>query len=270
MMFLIITSLLIGQLTGLLGIGGGLLLVPAVVYMSPWFTGGDPVLSLPMATGIGAVQGLAGCNASLMVHWRQGHCLRNWLNWMLLPLTLSALAGGWLSRFTPTFWLDALLKLVLVWAVAMGAFNYWRKYLRPKPVAASLIAPASSFEPALTLKQGVRLALLSALVGGVAGLLGIGGAIFLLPLLLDVLKVPLPLAVGTITVLVWCSSASTVVGKWQAGLLPWPETWVVVAAASLGGWLGAALQRWASEPLLRLVHLSVLVVVLAQALWSPG
>jgi uncharacterized membrane protein YfcA len=267
MLFLLITSFLIGQLTGLLGIGGGLLLVPAIVYISPLFTAGSPVLSLPLATGVGAVQGLAGCNASMWVHGRNGHTLVQWLLWMLAPVTLSAYVGGWVSDWVPEVWLDALLKLVLLWAIALGAFNYWRKFLKPStlaPVARDVAE--TTFNRDVSGLLGWQLVGLSTLIGFMAGLLGIGGAIFLLPLLMDVLHVPMRLAVATITVLVWFSSASSVVGKWQVGLLPWPESLMVAFAATVGGWVGAQCQRWASERVLRLVHLSVLVFVLVKAL----
>jgi uncharacterized membrane protein YfcA len=262
-LFLLVTSFLIGQLTGLLGIGGGLLLVPAIVYISPLLTGGAPVLSLPLATGVGAVQGLAGCNASMWVHGRNGHTLTQWLLWMLAPVTLSAYIGGWVSDFVPEFWLDGL---VLLWAVALGAFNYWRKFMRPTaPPQASMATAEAAFNREVAPVLGWQLVALSVVIGFMAGLLGIGGAIFLLPLLMDVLHVPMRLAVATITVLVWFSSASSVVGKWQVGLLPWPETLVVAVAATVGGWVGAQCQRWASERVLRLVHLSVLLLVLVKA-----
>jgi len=212
------------------------------------------------------MQGLAGCNASMWVHGRNGHTLIHWLWWMLAPMTLSAYLGGWVSKLVPEPILGLLLKLVLLWAVGVGAFNFWRKFMRgSRPITVERSQAEATFDRDVLPPLGVKLVALSLAIGFMAGLLGIGGAIFLLPLLMDVLHVPLRLAVATITVLVWFSSASSVVGKWQATLLPWPETVVVAFAATFGGWVGAQCQRWASERVIRLVHLAVLLVVLIRA-----
>jgi uncharacterized membrane protein YfcA len=58
LLFLGLLGLIVGFLSGLLGIGGGLQMVPGLILIPPVLLGGD-LVSVQAATGIAAVQALA-------------------------------------------------------------------------------------------------------------------------------------------------------------------------------------------------------------------
>jgi uncharacterized membrane protein YfcA len=61
-----ILGLISGFLSGLLGIGGGIVMAPLLLYMPPLF--GMETLTMQAVAGLTIVQGLLGCMAGLFIH----------------------------------------------------------------------------------------------------------------------------------------------------------------------------------------------------------
>lgn len=256
--YLLVSGLWIGGLSGLLGVGGGLMLVPTLVYWAPWLLG-HAVMSLPLATGVSAVQGLAGAGAGAWVHWRAGRVEKSYLTVMLPGAMIGALLGGLASKGISSTVLALLFAAVLGTTLWMGWRSYWRRYCCQTTVGDPLMTPADLGEAhPLARHNRVWAVLSSLLVGGLSGLLGIGGAVFLLPLLFDGFGLPVRVAVGTVSAIVWISSLGSVVGKGVSGMIPWEGALVVAVTALIGGWAGAYWQHRLSDKRLRLLHLGLL------------
>ena len=67
-------GLISGFLSGLLGIGGGIVMAPLLLYAPPLF-GMEP-LTMQTVAGLTIVQGLVGCLAGLLTH-RKFHFVSN-------------------------------------------------------------------------------------------------------------------------------------------------------------------------------------------------
>lgn len=153
-----------------------------------------------------------------------------------------AMLGGWLAL--PAHWYKPVVGVVLLYAA-------WRSFASAKTVTVDTIRPVSV--PVLLL-VGAALGLLS-------GLVGVGGGIFLSPLLL-LLRWAEPRTVSGISatfILVNSVAGLTGVMMHQPQLpqaLPW---WA--AAAVIGGWLGAEYgSRRLTSPAIRRVLAVVLLV----------
>ena len=121
-MYLLLGALA-GVLAGLLGVGGGLVLVAALVWLLP--TQGIPdtlAVHVALATALGSIllTGLSSANA----HRRRGSVLWPTVRWLVPGLLLggwlgSALAtrldGDWLRGFIAVYCWLAALQLMLGW-----------------------------------------------------------------------------------------------------------------------------------------------------------
>jgi uncharacterized membrane protein YfcA len=217
----------IGLSLGLLGGGGSILTVPALVYL----VGQAPHAAVTTALAIVAGNALLGAG----IHRRQGT-----LNWRVALLFggagmgLAYLAAGLSRAFPPALLLVLFAGLMLL----IGALM-----LGPRPP-----------RPAAAPRWGVVLAS-GAGVGALTGLLGVGGGFLIVPALVMVVGLPMPQAVGTSLLVIAMNSlaglAGHLAGPSALGSLDWALAGVFLAAGLAGSLLGARLAGRLPGPALR-------------------
>ena len=227
---------LAGLLAGLLGIGGGLIFSPLLLLL-----------------GLGAHQALATSTLAIVpttlagtwAHLRQGQLPRN----AALAIALGAgLGGGLFSQLS--FALSGWLLLSL----QAGMYALLCLMIRPKKNLAS--------------RQSAQLPLAGlAAVGSVAGLagglLGVGGGLVMVPLMVQLLAVPLHLAIRLSTLAVLTASSIAAVGFVENGrAILWMGLTLGGTAAIAAQWSAARLNR---VPERRLVWLLRLLTILLAA-----
>jgi uncharacterized membrane protein YfcA len=177
---LVAVGLAAGVLGGLAGVGGSILILPALglIFGYPDPNGTHHVyMAAAMTTNV-----VVAIPAALR-HWRAG-AVRTDLLPRLVPATALALAlGVWLSNFIPGWWLVLGLAAFLL---CYCAWMLWQVHHR-------LPEPAPSDERAST----GRLVVSSGFTGVTAGLLGLGGGGIQVPLLQLLCKLPLRPAIAT-------------------------------------------------------------------------
>ncbi|WP_299960107.1 sulfite exporter TauE/SafE family protein [uncultured Modestobacter sp.] len=228
-------GLVIGALVGLLGGGGSILAVPALVYVV-----GQPlpqaVATSLLVVGITAVVALLPRLRARQIAWRIA---------LLFGAAgvATAFAGAAVNRLLPE---DVVLALFAVLMVAAGV-----RMLQDKPATGAACAT----------DQGVvnwRRCLPRTLAGGLVvgfltGLLGVGGGFLIIPVLVIVLGLPMTTAIGTSLVIVAVNSAAGFAAHASDAAIDVPVaagfTGAAVVAALIAARLGARLdtgrlKRW--------------------------
>jgi len=257
--FSTVAGLVAGLLSGLFGIGGGVVLVP--------------MLGLALGLGQHDAQGMTlailllpvGLAAVIEYH-RAGY-----VQWRLVaPLVAGFLGGVWLGAAGATAVAERPLRLGFVAFLVVLAARNWRAAGKARRAGAAGAAARAPLAAGRVLAH----ALWIGAAGGLAsGLLGIGGAVVMIPLLVAVvgltqhqaqgtsLAVMLP-PVGLPGVLVYASA--------QGGL-PWLVVGCVAAGFLVGGALGARVARRVVGPSLvrafALFQFTVAAGLLARTLW---
>jgi hypothetical protein len=207
------------------------------------FAGMLPVEMKPIALTLNiAVSAMA-----LTMFARAGH-FRGKLFWPLaLASVPAAFLGGWLQSPDPIF------KWILAAALLCGA---WRLAFGSKTDARETRAP----QPASLLVLGLALGFLS-------GLIGIGGGIFLTPLLVLFRWSPAKPAAAISAAFIFANSLSGLGGFLVKGGAVPTLAWMLLPVVVFGGWLGAT---WGSgrahSPALRQALAVVLVIAAAKFL----
>jgi hypothetical protein len=143
-------------------------------------------------------------------------------------ISIGAFAGGALSKsFNTTF----LLWLFVVFLMGVGArmiYSYWEK-------------GKSEEMPPTSLSSGkyVLIALVGLAVGFLAGLLGVGGGIFIVPFMVYVLKYPTKIAAGSSHLIISFSALAGIIGHATSHHFDLPLIAVTGIAVLIGGNLGA-------------------------------
>ena len=143
-------------------------------------------------------------------------------------ISLGAFAGGALSKSFDT---TVLLWVFVVFLVGVGArmiYSYWEKGKveenKPLQLSASKI---------------VLIAVFGAAVGFLAGLLGVGGGIFIVPFMVYVLKSPTKIAAGSSHLIISFSALAGIIGHATSHHFDLPLILVTGIAVLIGGNLGA-------------------------------
>lgn len=250
-----------GLLAGLLGVGGGVVIVPGLAWV--FVAQGvmpQQVMRLALGTSLATIvftslASLSAHHARRAVEWRtvQG----------LAPgLMLGAFVGAWAVSRTPGH----------VLAVAFGIFLWC--------VATSLLADAAP-KGSTPLPGRVGLSAIGALIGGVSGVMGIGGGTLTVPILTWHL-VPLHQAIGTAAaagfpIAVAGAAGYVLHGPWQGpvppeslGFVHLPALLGTTVASVLVAPIGARLaHRLPTRPLTALFALFLYLVgaTLALPVW---
>ena len=112
---LIASGAAMGFVAGLLGVGGGLLIVPLLVIGFGVSDLTAKALSL-IAMFPAAISGTIGSARAGVVNWKAGVSLG-------IPMALASTLGVWLATITPVEWASPLLAAVLIYAVTQLAFR---------------------------------------------------------------------------------------------------------------------------------------------------
>jgi uncharacterized protein len=241
-------GLAIGVLVGLLGGGGSVLAVPALVYPA-----GLPLAeALPTAllvVGVTAVVGALPRLQARQVQWRIALVFGG-------AGTLTAFAGAAVNRLLPD---DLVLGLFAALMVVSGT-----RMLQRSPdtgVACATVGGRINWRHCLPRAVGGGL-----LVGFLTGLLGVGGGFLIVPALVIGLGLDMATAIGTSLVIVALNSAAGFAAyAGDVDLDPATVLAVGTAAALAAGVSGRFATRLATERLRRGFAVLVLLVAAAVA-----
>lgn len=157
-----------GFLAGLLGIGGGLVIVPVLIVLLP-LTAIDSQLLMPMALGTSLAAILLTSISASLAHKRLLNIPVQLLPPLMIGIGLGALSGSYFA--------DAIagntLKLMFAIFVIIMAFQMW---LGSKKI----VMNAADSDGAV---NRISLFLVSIIIGGLSSVLGIGGGMMMVPFL---------------------------------------------------------------------------------------
>lgn len=241
-----------GLLAGLLGVGGGLILVPALVY-SFHQLGIHPEHIMPMALGtsLGAI--VLTAISSLVAHHRRGAVLWPVFRGLAPGLLLGALSGAVLASLFGNSTLRIIFGLFELLVAAQVAISW---------------VPAA--HRALPGRWGQSIA--GTVIGALSALLGIGGGTLSVPFL-TWCNVPMRQAIATSAAcglpIALAGAAGYMLHGWHldglpngaTGYLYWPALLPITLASITTAPLGARLAHTLPVPLLKRLFAGVLVVI---------
>lgn len=193
-----------GLIAGLLGVGGGIVIVP-VLYHVFTILGLDEAVRMHVAVGTSLATIIATSTSSWRSHARKGavdrDLLRSWGPFILAGVAIGSLAAGWVKGPVLTG-IFAVFALMVSLHMAFG---------RPE------------WRLGHTLPTGAAKAGLAALIGGCSAMMGIGGGTFAVPTL-TLFGTPIHRAVGTASAIGLIIGIPGTLGfiltGWNAALLP--------------------------------------------------
>ena len=153
-----------GFLSGLFGIGGGMIVVPALLYIFKYnpFIPADQIIRFAVGTSLAIM--LLTSLVSIRSHRKLGEVLWSVYQRLWLPISIGVLAGSIVANFIPTNWLTTIFGVFLL-------FVSWKMFT-------GMGRNGPHHFPSRAINHLVCL-----FIGLFSGLLGIGGGTLIIPYL---------------------------------------------------------------------------------------
>lgn len=264
----LVVGLVVGVLAGLLGIGGGMLLVPA-------FKLGYAMDSL-MCTATSLFTIIPTSISGAVSHIRNKTCLPKLGVAAGLGGACMSPLGVWLAALSPDWAVMGAAALI----IAYSSVTMFRKALKAPKVprgagagaADAAAKEAAAEDRAAAIERahaeaptiGWREAAIGAAIGLFAGLasgyVGVGGGFIMVPLMMSILHVPMKLTSGTSLIAVMILAVPGTVTQALLGNINWIAGIAVACGSIPGATLGAKLIPKVPERQLRFLFAGFLVV----------
>jgi uncharacterized membrane protein YfcA len=239
-----LVGLAAGLLSGVFGVGGGILIVPGLVFLARM----DQRTS--HGTSLAAVLPIAA--SSLVTYWVHDHVDWPVAAWLVIGAVFGAVAGTALLNVLPHRTLAVAFSLVLL----VSAIRLF-------------ISMGAEGRGSLDLASAVALIVIGLVTGILSGLLGVGGGVVMVPAMMMLLHVEGVIAKGTSLAVIiptaamgtWRNRSNDNVDLRAAGVVA--TTGIVAAVA--GGWIAARMSDSVSNFLFAMLLIIVAVRLLLQA-----
>lgn len=243
-------GLLGGFASGLVGLGGGIIMVPLLLYVPAALGVGH--LSMKVVAGITSVQSFFGAVSGAMGHQRHGRISRSLALWMGASMAAGSFAGSLASAWTSSELMLGVFATMAIVAAVMMLFPKREDPVDPDPASVSYSRPLS--------------VAVGAGIGVLSGIIGQGGAFLFIPAMLYVLKIPTRVAIGSGLVIGIASSTAVLLGRAGTAQIPLAMSAVLVLGVIIGAQAGSALSQRTPRAALRGI-LSVLIALTAVKMW---
>lgn len=228
LLIFLLVGAIAGLTAGLFGVGGGMIIVPALAFMLPGL-GVDERIVMQVAVGTSLAVISVTSISSVLAHHRRGGVLWDVFKALALGLVIGAVIGAVIADQVSSL----LLRRIVGISALLVAVKMWLD-LKPK-AHTPLPGPAG-------------LAVAGGLIGSASSLIGIGGGSLTVPFL-NWCSVSMRQAVGTAAAggvpIAWAGMLGFMVTGWgEPGLPDWSIGYV-----SLPGFIGIAIASVSAAPL---------------------
>lgn len=240
---IVVVGLLAGVLSGMFGIGGGSIIVPALVWIGM-------TQRHAAATSLAAIIPLS---ISGVVSYAMGGNV-DWIAALLMVCgtIIGSLIGSWL--------LSRLPELLLRWVyVAFLAFVI---------VSQILFTPSRDSTIAMSVVKGVCLVALGVLIGIFSALLGVGGGAVAVPALSLLFGASDLIARGTSLLAMFPSAITGTISNWKRKLVDLPRGLLIGVVAAVATPVGSHLAALVSASTGSYLLAAYLCIILLRCTWT--
>ena len=265
-LLLIVIGLAAGFLGSLVGLGGGIIIVPFLLFLSGGILG---TLSPQMAVGTSLFTLIFTGLSSTLAYLKQKTVDYKSAYLFLIGIAPGSLVGGWANSYLNVEAFNIMFGILMI---CMSFLLMVRNRLKPKKKDFNgMVTRTYTDKEGQTYQYGYKKSsaiLVSFVVGFISSLFGIGGGSLMVPVMLLAFHFPPHVAVGTSMLLIFFSS---IIGS-GSHILQGHVIWLYALALVPGGYIGAKIGAYVNTKMksttLVIALRIMLVVVGIKLIWE--
>jgi hypothetical protein len=239
-----------GFLSGLLGLGGAIFMIPLLLYVPPLLGVGQ--FSMKEVAAISMVQVLSASLSGLIVHRKNRFVSKSLLISMGLFNIMGNLAGSILSKYTRS---ALLLSIFATMAIIAAVAMFIPKREQGKEIPPEEILYNKPLASAMSLA-----------IGCFGGMVGAPGAFIYIPVMIYILNIPTRIVIGSTLGIVFLGAIAGTVGKMYTGQVLWPEAISLVVGTIPGAQIGGKMSKKVETRHLRLA-IAIIIAITGLRMW---
>lgn len=240
-----------GFLSGLLGLGGAIFMIPLLLYVPPLLGMGH--LDMKQVAAVSMVQVLSASISGLIVHYKNKFVSKSLLLTMGLCNALGSLGGSLYSKQIGSgFLLAVFATMAIIAAITMFVPKREQEGMDLKPDDLVYNKPLA--------------AVISLGIGLFGGMVGAPGAFIYIPVMIYILNIPTRIVIGSTLGIVLFGAIMGTVGKAATGQIIWPYAIALVVGTVPGAQLGGRISKKTSTKRLRQA-IAVIIAITGLRMW---
>ncbi len=239
-----------GFLSGLLGLGGAIFMIPLLLYVPPLLGVGQ--FDMKQVAAISMVQVLAASLTGVLVHNKHRFVSKSLLVTMGVCNAIGNLAGSLYSQHTKSSFLLAVFATLAVIASVVMFVPRRDQGVNVSPDELDYNKPAAA---------GASLA-----IGTFGGMVGAPGAFVYIPVMIYLLNIPTRIVIGSTLGIVFLGAIAGTIGKMATGQIIWPAAIALVAGTVPGAQFGGNMSKKIDARYLRIV-IAIIIAVTGIKMW---
>jgi len=267
MVFLFYTAvgLLAATLGSLVGLGGGVIIVPALVYLGPLFAGKEISVATAVGTSLAVLIFTAMSSTLTFLKQKRVDFKSGWL--YFITCGPGAMLGSYLTQFVNAKSFQLSFGIFMLF---MASLLVLRDYIKPLDISWRIQRTFTDSQGKThSYGYGIVSALIIGLaVGIISGLFGIGGGSLFVPAMVLIFRYPPHIATATSMFVIFLSS---IMGSITHLTLGEVDFWMVLGlapSALVGGWLGAKIaSKLSTKKLMWMLRITFFLVAL-KMIWE--
>lgn len=220
-----------GFISGLVGIGGAIIIYPAILLLPPLF--GAPTYSAYIASGLTSSQVFFSTLSGSIKARKKPEFSPQLVIYMGGGMIVGSVFGALLANLFNAAFINVIYIIIAVLALIL-------MFIKVKSSSQT-----SQFNGPLLISIGV-------IIGIISGIVGVGGAFIIIPILLVVFKLPMNTVVANSIVIAFMSSIGAFIIKFMQGYIPMADALFLIIGSILFAPLGlkvgnkvpSSVQKW--------------------------
>lgn len=242
-------GLFTGSITTLLGIGGGLIILPVLLYLTN--------IELRTATAISAVQVFFASSFGTFFNRLQKTINFRYALIFGISSGITYFFGSYFTQFIP----DNTIKIIYLCSVILALVLFFIK----KRNNNNLELAAKRIPKKVDYFKIIPIALIA---GFAFGVLGVGGGFLYVPLLILLFDLPLKVAIGTSLMIVLCNAVPGITGKLLSIKFDIFIGLAVAMGAIIGSRIGTYIGKKINAKVIKIIFIVLLSIIIARVGWD--
>lgn len=241
-----------GTITTLLGIGGGVIILPILLYIIN--------VEVKVATAISAVQVFFASSFGTLFNWFQKTINFRYALIFGISSGITYFFGSYFTLYIH----GNIIKIIYLCAVVLALVLFFIK-INSKESNQNLELAVKRVPCKMDYLKIIPIALVA---GFGFGVLGVGGGFLYVPLLVMLFDLPLKVAIGTSLMIVLCNSIPGIVGKLLSVRFNIFIGLAVAVGTIAGSRIGTYLNKKISAKIIKTIFIILLAIIIARVGWD--